>query len=291
MLDTLLCILVDAPNSLRSLENVNGVQSVVKILKRAGTPREVRYVSKHTLVHIGKLVHRMKCLEFLYFYLLDETPAPTSPATTSSTPVQVPTAPVTPARKKPYLSPKPMFPSSRQASSASLIKSRSSSDESITSMTSASTAPSSIASSPDNTSMLSIDVSVASTSSPATSPPSHNYCSPPPLRNRPRSGCGNSPSPMKRRQIGSSLRHQPSKSLSSIPSIKISPSVSKPGNKPLIKCWSEELPGTKEDALRDLAPGESVKSAEEKKKLLGTMLGNVDALVDSVRKAGIWGLS
>jgi len=32
------------------------------------------------------------------------------------------------------------------------------------------------------------------------------------------------------------------------------------------------------------------KSLEEKKELLGTMLGNVDALVDGVRKAGIWGL-
>lgn len=259
-------------------------------MKRAGTPREVRYVARHAFVHIGKLVHRMKCLEFLYFYLLDETPAPTS-----TSPIQIPTAPVTPVRKKPYLSPKPMFPWSRQASSASLTTSRSASDESLTSMTSASTAPSSVASSPDNTSMLSIDVSVAS-SSPATSPLSHNYCAPigsPPLRNRSRSGCGNSPSPLKRRQIGSSPRHQPSKSLSSIPSIKITPSVSKPGNKPLNKCWSEELPGTynrKEDALRGLA-SEPIKSAEEKKELLGTMLGNVDALVDSVRKAGIWGLS
>jgi len=33
-----------------------------------------------------------------------------------------------------------------------------------------------------------------------------------------------------------------------------------------------------------------VKTTEEKKELLGTMLGNVDALVDGVRKAGIWGL-
>jgi hypothetical protein len=32
------------------------------------------------------------------------------------------------------------------------------------------------------------------------------------------------------------------------------------------------------------------KTLEEKKELLGTMLGNVDALVDGVRKAGIWGL-
>jgi len=33
-----------------------------------------------------------------------------------------------------------------------------------------------------------------------------------------------------------------------------------------------------------------VKSTEEKKELLGSMLGNVDALVDGVKKAGIWGL-
>ena len=29
----------------------------------------------------------------------------------------------------------------------------------------------------------------------------------------------------------------------------------------------------------------------EKKEILGTMLGNVDALVEGVRKAGVWGLS
>ena len=32
------------------------------------------------------------------------------------------------------------------------------------------------------------------------------------------------------------------------------------------------------------------KTTEQKKELLGTMLGNVDALVEGVRKAGIWGL-
>lgn len=44
VLDTLLCILVDAPSALRAFESANGVQAVVRILKRAGTPREVRYV-------------------------------------------------------------------------------------------------------------------------------------------------------------------------------------------------------------------------------------------------------
>lgn len=34
----------------------------------------------------------------------------------------------------------------------------------------------------------------------------------------------------------------------------------------------------------------TIRTTEEKKKLLGTMLGNVDALVEGVRKAGVWGL-
>ena len=45
VLDTLLCILVDSSPALRAFEDTNGVQYVVRILKRAGTPREVRYVS------------------------------------------------------------------------------------------------------------------------------------------------------------------------------------------------------------------------------------------------------
>jgi len=44
VLDTILCILVDSPAALRTFEASNGLQAVVKILKRAGTPREVRYV-------------------------------------------------------------------------------------------------------------------------------------------------------------------------------------------------------------------------------------------------------
>jgi len=42
VLDTLLCVLVDSSPALRAFEESNGVQAVVKILKRAGTPREVR---------------------------------------------------------------------------------------------------------------------------------------------------------------------------------------------------------------------------------------------------------
>lgn len=36
---------------------------------------------------------------------------------------------------------------------------------------------------------------------------------------------------------------------------------------------------------------EHVRTTEEKKALLGTLLGNVDALVEGVRRAGIWGLT
>jgi Cell division control protein 14, SIN component len=42
VLDTLLCVLVDAPVALRSFEEVNGVETVVKTLKRAGVEKDVR---------------------------------------------------------------------------------------------------------------------------------------------------------------------------------------------------------------------------------------------------------
>ena len=42
VLDSLLCILVDSSRSLRVFEDCSGVQTVVKLLKRAHTPRDVR---------------------------------------------------------------------------------------------------------------------------------------------------------------------------------------------------------------------------------------------------------
>ncbi|KAF8638537.1 hypothetical protein AX17_002080 [Amanita inopinata Kibby_2008] len=325
VLDTLICILVDSPNSLRFFESVNGVQVVVKILKRAGTPREVR----------------MKCLEFLYFYLLDETPPPSKlreDQTKLCQPTLTPpgTAPTTPIRvaKKPYLSPVPLLPSSRQNSSSHLFptptssiasrtltpSSRSASNDSLMSMSSAaSTAPSSIASSPDNTSIFSTDMPMAG-STPASSPFSHHAGALASPQSQPRVRAGHHKevdytpqSPLKPRHAGVRLargngsRHAPSKSLPVIPSIKIIPSVTKPSRAGVNKSWSDELvlsPSSsptaargREGSLRGLARmramsdgSEKTKTTEEKKELLGTMLGNVDALVESVRKAGIWGL-
>jgi len=43
VLDTLLCILVDAPSSLRLFEEANGVEIIVKLLKRASNPKDVRW--------------------------------------------------------------------------------------------------------------------------------------------------------------------------------------------------------------------------------------------------------
>ncbi|KAM6496169.1 Cell division control protein 14, SIN component domain containing protein [Amanita muscaria] len=330
VLDTLLCILVDSSNSLRSFENVNGVQLVVKILKRAGTPREVR----------------MKCLEFLYFYLMDET-SPLSKDSKpngnqetrpiSAEPAPPPTTPVTPIRtgtKKPFLTPAPRKPSSRQTSSlfptpassvislASSNSSRSTSNGSTGSiLSSPSTSASSIASSPETTSIF---PSPGDSPFPATSPRSQHHRraqvgSPPPvppLRTKiaQRKETDSAPSsPVRRHHVASPparsnvSRHGPSKSMSAIPSIRVSSSAPKSAKPGINKSWSEELPppapqtkfAGKESALKGLArfalshvaSSEKVKSTEEKKEFLGTMLGNVDALVESVRKAGIWGLS
>ncbi|KAI0363194.1 CDC14-domain-containing protein [Pilatotrama ljubarskyi] len=123
IIDTLLCVLVDSVNALRVFEELNGVQVVVKILKRAGTPREVR----------------MKCLEFLYFYLLDETTTvPESSATSTTSSVNTPEA--TPVRdpSKSHRS-YPSMSASSESSYATAISSRSSSASSAFSASTAAT--------------------------------------------------------------------------------------------------------------------------------------------------------
>ena len=48
IIDTLLCILVDSSPALRAFEESSGVQVIVKLLKRGGTPKEARCVSTST---------------------------------------------------------------------------------------------------------------------------------------------------------------------------------------------------------------------------------------------------
>lgn len=70
VLDTLLCILVDSSPALRVFEDVNGVQYVVKILKRAGTPREVRYVQLSSYLYQSLLVSLVSLPSCLIFRTL-----------------------------------------------------------------------------------------------------------------------------------------------------------------------------------------------------------------------------
>ncbi|KAI0340792.1 CDC14-domain-containing protein [Trametopsis cervina] len=137
VLDTLLCILVDAPSALRVFEDVNGVQTLVKMFKRAATPREVR----------------MRCIEFLYFYLMDESPLGRPSLedefqshSDSSSSDQVPTAPNSPVH------------SSHHRSALSVSQS---SDSSVSSIDSSSTASTTASSSTRATSVSSRRSSVS----------------------------------------------------------------------------------------------------------------------------------
>ncbi|KAF5387703.1 hypothetical protein D9615_000739 [Tricholomella constricta] len=292
VLDTLLCILVDSHVALRAFEESNGVQAVVKILKRAGTPREVR----------------MKCLEFLYFYLLDENPTPDAPNSSSNT--SPPTAPATPVKpSKSFISSRPLRPSSRfgssdfslpSSSSTSSVTGRSTSGSSITSFsssssnTSGSTAASSVSSSPDKVSSMPPPPKTP----PSSPPPNHKV----PQQLQPRSlmmlrkEFDYEPQSPKKAQvsrlgIGGSRR---------TPTNSVSRSRLASSSEDDCQRYSQ-VPATPSRRGQNGRAGESetstaqssagrVRTTEEKRELLGTMLGNVDALVEGVRKAGIWGL-
>ncbi|KAG6900430.1 hypothetical protein C0993_010818 [Termitomyces sp. T159_Od127] len=289
VIDTLLCILVDAPLALRAFEDATGTQAVVKILKRAGTPREVR----------------MKCLEFLYFYLLDENPQPAGDSSIPLVPTSPPTAPATPLKpSKPYLNSKPLrpsssrfaselsFPSNKTSTSASSTPRSTSSGSfsSTSSNTSSSTAPSSISSS-----------SVKPMYPPKTPPrsPSLPHRLPHKLQPRPlmmlRKEVEYEPQSPKKPQLsragsGSASRNASTKSMSRLRAV----------TEDDYRKYNQ-LPGTPSrhgqsgttlhhEMPKPQGRTEKIRTTEEKKELLGTMLGNVDALVEGVRKAGIWGL-
>ncbi|WVQ95880.1 hypothetical protein IAU59_002979 [Kwoniella sp. CBS 9459] len=56
IMELLFCVLVDSPRNARTFEKLSGLEAVVRVLKGTGVTKEVR----------------MKCIEFLYFYLLPE---------------------------------------------------------------------------------------------------------------------------------------------------------------------------------------------------------------------------
>jgi hypothetical protein len=44
VIDTLLCVLVDSPKAIRTFEKLDGVEAIVKVLKKAEGLRDVRCV-------------------------------------------------------------------------------------------------------------------------------------------------------------------------------------------------------------------------------------------------------
>ena len=293
----------------------------------------------------------MKCLEFLYFYLLDETPTSMQALETAqSTPP--PTAPATPIRtSKPYLSATPMRPLSRYGSSTYSFSTSTSSSyhtptSSLSGSGSSSSSVSSRSTSGGSTHSFSSTSSNASSSTTASSIPSlpekraesalspaktfsksaglrittpqqqhqQPYTPPnsPPLTT---AGIARFPqvrsmmmlkkevdytpqSPKKVASLGAHHPHSHSRNLSSSASLHSHSKSRLISTESLLEEINQSLdlsPPSKQELERTAPTSgrnkqEKWRTTEEKKELLSTMLGNVDALVEGVRKAGIWGL-
>ncbi|KAI6034522.1 cell division control protein 14, SIN component-domain-containing protein [Pisolithus microcarpus] len=295
VLDSLLCILVDSSPALRIFEEVNGVQAVVKILKRAGTPREVR----------------MKCLEFLYFYLMDESGSPDSLSTTSASQSHpsspIPTQPNTPRSMTPRPKIFPRPPSGlSNLSFASASSSTSSSSSRLITSSSSFTSVSSLPTASAHTSNNSIQVPSPIKKSYSTSAVPNDPQTPP-----------NSPPPVAKVSEGTRRGIQPYSMLMLRKDVEYEPQspkkvqVSRLGvahgrstsrlreratgssdhGSEMSSSFRAESASNLEAGTKEIGNHGGVRTTGEKKEILGTMLGNVDALVEGVRKAGIWGLS
>lgn len=199
----------------------------------------------------------MKCLEFLYFYLMDETMQDVPSLGSQS-------MPSTPVMNQMHASIQNVFP--RQASDTS----NSSFGWSSSSLSSKSA----------------FSVATNSSSIRTPSPVKKSYSSPlivsdpytPP----------NSPPPS--RDAG---KRTP-RAISTRPMMMLRKDVDYEPQSPK-KAHGSRVYVSEDFSTPRRREGESrherVRTTEEKKEILGTLLGNVDALVEGVRKAGIWGLT
>lgn len=234
IIDTLLCVLVDAPLAIRAFEEVNGLEIIVKSLKRVGIPRDIR----------------MKCLEFLYWYLLPED---TPPSRNSSAPT--PSLPGSPTKRSTVV---PLQPTSSWPSSAPMPP-----------PPIPSTPPRS-PTKPTRSGLLRRELDFVPTTPKKVQVSKLGVGTP----RASRVTASPSGSPVKRRVAPSVERS--SRMLSRDSSMASSENV-------FIQVPSRSATSAK-------PAGQRIKSTEEKKALLGTLLGNVDVLVEGVCKAGIWGL-
>lgn len=67
---TLVTSLIDTPQNTRTFENLDGLLTVTSLFRSRGTSRDVK----------------LKCMEFLYFYLMPETPSPPGAASRDAAP-------------------------------------------------------------------------------------------------------------------------------------------------------------------------------------------------------------
>ncbi|RDW81972.1 hypothetical protein BP6252_03084 [Coleophoma cylindrospora] len=74
---TLVCALIDTPQNTRTFENLDGLLTVTSLFKSRSTSREVK----------------LKLVEFLYFYLMPETPSIPSAIATASVPAMLQRSP------------------------------------------------------------------------------------------------------------------------------------------------------------------------------------------------------
>jgi hypothetical protein len=251
-LDTLLCILVDCPKIIRAFEGVNGVETIVKLLKRSGTARSVRCVTAcHPTLHHAESSDRMKCLEFLYFYLMDESSTKDVSAVLDNEAYRTsePIPPKTPTKKK------LTFAIAQTQTSQQFMTPPSSPTRSRT--------PSSPTKRTSNPyAMLRNELEDFLPMTPKKPPPRSSAA----LDN------GDIPPMPKMNLFKSSLSGSPTKRM---------PQSQKPDENepPAIVV----LPPT-------VTEKKLTRTTKEKKEILGTFLGNVDALVEGVEKAGVFGL-
>ncbi|KAI0005051.1 cell division protein Cdc14 [Russula compacta] len=268
VLDTLLCILVDSSRSLRVFEGCNGVQTVVKLLKRAHTPRDVR----------------MKCLEFLYFYLMDETSPRSDLSVVPIDSIRLPPASLSSSPFDSLAKPRYFPQSGRNASSSS--------DESFTSgdssRSSSSSGSSSTSLSSSSTPVHSRCSSITPKTPPSpTKPTTHSYAKPRALLMLQREVDFMPVTPKK--SHASQLGIDPLRP-SGTPSSPFKNFRAIPDDANLETRRSSEGASFGGEQDHSISQLDMVKTTQQKKELLGFMLGNVDALVESVKRAGIWGL-
>ena len=278
ILDTLLCTLVDSPSAIRMLEELDGLGLIVKILKRPTVSRDVRFVEHLIYTHsLYDAIHRMKCLEFLYFYLMDEN----SPASGPSKPVPV------------------------QLSSLSRSTTHEMLHDRATVMSSTNSPAPSLRSSTGASSAFSSFGSWSPTSTLSGTPPQSPTKSNEKQLGRDRSSLAMlrrdvdfvplSPKKAQISKLGVDFRNAPGM----VNDLKGRPRTGlqrKPS--PLSRNLSEDTlflsdemnTDNSDDHVGDVKSIYHTRTTEEKKGILGQLLGNVDALVDGVKKAGIWGL-